>query len=154
MTMPSRLWSLIWLSLATAACDQPRYPDTPTAVDPNEKARVEEDLSRTEDRTRLALAEKRIAELQKRLDEMAVTPQTVEIDLLKARLTAVEAATFARSEQPPAATPSPAPTRTVPRPTTGSGQKDTARVPLQLRDLESAPRPASQSEKAAFNNGR
>lgn len=149
--MPSRIWSLIWLSLALSACDQPRSPDTPTAVDPTEKAKAEQDVSGVLADARLALAEKRIAELQQKLDEMAITPQSMEIDLLKSRLAAVEAATFAKDAQPPASAASPAP---VPRGTAEAGQKTTARTPLRLRELEPATRPAPQAEKAASGDGR
>lgn len=158
--MHSRTWSLMGLALAMSACDQPRSSVKPTTVGLDEKASAEQDIARTEDSVRLSLAEKRIAELQQKIAEMEVTPQTVEIDLLKSRLEAVEAKAYAGADDLAVPRDSAAPTgaraatptsRIGAGPATASTKRESARKPLRLPQLEPSPRPATDAEKAAFN---
>lgn len=131
-------------------------------VEANGKASAEQDIARTEDSVRLSLAEKRIAELQLKLAEMGATPESVEIELLKSRLDAVEAKAYARQDDPalpvdsvPATRPSTRPV--TPPPQTGAraatvpAKRDGGRTPLRLREMESSTRPATDAEKTAFS---
>jgi hypothetical protein len=123
---------------------------------------VEQDIARTEESVRLSLAEKRIVELQQKIAEMEITPDSVEIELLKGRLEAVEAKEYARQVDSAlpvdnvTATPIPTraanlPSRTGARPATAPTKRDGARTALRLPDLERSPRPATEAEKAAFS---
>lgn len=158
------------LPLALSACDPPRWArggaDTDSR-DPmarrdaefrrTETQRVTQDIARTEESVRLSIAEKRIAALETALAEMQTTPQTVEIDLLKSRLVAVEAKAYALQDAPPAAPPAAVPTTTPRRAANADAattRRDPARPPLRLPQLESAPRRATEAEKAAFNANR
>jgi hypothetical protein len=155
------------LPLALSACDPPRWArggaDT-DGSDPmarrdadfrrTETQRVAQDIARTEESVRLSIAEKRIEALEKSLAEMQTTPETVEIDLLKGRLAAVEAKAYVLQDAlPPATAPTPTPRRAASADATTT-RRDTSRPPLRLPQLESAPRRATEAEKAAFNANR
>jgi hypothetical protein len=158
------------LPLALSACDPPRWArggaDTDSR-DPmarrdadfrrTETQRVAQDIARTEESVRLSIAEKRIEALEKSLAEMQTTPETVEIDLLKGRLAAVEAKAYALQDAPPSAPPVAAGTTTPRRAASTDAtttRRDPSRPPLRLPQLESAPRRATEAEKAAFNANR
>jgi len=137
------------------------------SVGVDEKLSAEQDIARTQDSVRLALAEKRIAELQQKIAEMEVTPDSVEIDLLKGRLEAVEAKAYARQDDAElprdnavltptrAAAPTPMPavkptSRTGARAAAVPTKRDGARTPLRIPQLEPAPRLATDAEKGAY----
>ena len=155
MTVRLCQWSLIGLTLMLCACDQ-RSPDTSLAARSEGVNSIAQDIARTESTVRLSMAEKRIALLEKKLAEMEITPQTVEIDLLKSRLEAVEAKVYARQDEAMMPTDGAKPTTTPtsragparPAPTT---KQDATRTPLRLPQLEPATRAATDAEKAAFS---
>lgn len=162
MKRPSCTRNLIGLTLALTACGQPRSSDKPIEVGSNDKASVEQDIARTEDSVRLSLAEKRIVELQRKMAEMEATPESVEIELVKGRLEAVEAKAYARQDDPAppvdyvTTTPTPTratnlPSRTEARPATAPKKREGARTALRLPELERSARPATDAEKAAFS---
>ena len=157
-----RRWTPIALALCLCACDQ-RSPDVPPDPGAKEKARVEQDIARTEDGIRIAIAEKRIAQLEKTLAEIQVTPESVEIDLLKKRLEAVEAKVYAREDDPAApdagAKPAATPDRTAtasPRPSSATSAAPARResAPSRRSPSEPATRVATDAEKAAFARPR
>ena len=153
-----RRLSRIGLALTLCACDQ-RSPDVSLPGRPDAANSVEQDIARTRSDVRISIAEKRIAQLEKKLAEMEVTPETLEIDLLKSRLEAVEAKAYARQDESAVATDGAKPTttptaRSESRTPAQSARRDATRTPLRLPQLEPAARAATDAEQAAFSARR
>lgn len=88
-----------------AACDrQPGTAPTPRDAANSASGGEAEQIDALETRIRLQQAEKRIAELERQVGELRDNPQTLDLELLRKRLEAVEARVYANS---PADSPRP-----------------------------------------------
>jgi uncharacterized membrane protein len=92
-------------ALLLAGCGPTRAPAPAADGTPQRDAeRIVEDVLL---KTRLEVAERRIAQLERQVAEMSAAPANVEVDLLRQRLAGTEAALAASAAPIPVATPSP-----------------------------------------------
>lgn len=115
-----------------------------------------QDLERLEARVRIAAANKRIDELERKVGELEDTPEKLELDLLTNRVTALEVKAggpLLASETPPlkedfSLLP---PTGTSPKQRKSLRQPAKRVSPLNLPDLENRSRLATSAEANAFS---
>lgn len=99
------LTACLALALFPAACDRQPGGDPAPRTTPAANAAMSGEarqIDALETRIRLEQAEKRIADLERQVGELRDNPQTLDLDLLRKRLEAVEARVYAT---PPADTP-------------------------------------------------
>jgi len=137
------------------ACD--RIPKAPAsknaaAVDP-----LAGDLDRMEAGIRIAAANKRIDELERKVHALEETPEKIDLELLTQRVTALEVKSV--GDEAPASQTIPATKTAQPMsspPRTGSEARRSAVVKskLTLPELENRPRLAAPAEAKSFSLGR
>jgi len=110
-------------ALILAGCGPARAPTPAADGTPQRDAeRIVEDVML---KTRLEVAERRIAQLERQVAELSAAPATVEVDLLRQRLAGTEAALAASAAPTPVATPSP---RATPSPSATPRPQPTPRT--------------------------
>jgi len=110
-------------ALLLAGCGPTRAPAPAADGTPQRDAeRIVEDVML---KTRLEVAERRIAQLEREVAELSAAPATVEVDLLRQRLAGTEAALAASAAPTPVATPSP---RATPSPSATPRPQPTPRT--------------------------
>jgi len=128
-----RVWPAAALSIAVLAvtgCGPARDPAE--MADNATRRDAEKVVEDTLLATRLQVAERRIAQLERQVAELSAAPATVEVDLLRQRLAGTEAALATASAEPsPVATPTPRATPSpravaAPRPTATSQSQPSA----------------------------
>ncbi|WP_156362447.1 hypothetical protein [Sphingomonas sp. Leaf208] len=119
------------------------------AVDP-----VAVDLDRMEAGIRMAAANKRIDDLERKVGALEATPETINLDLLTQRVTALEVksagAEAVASQAVPVAKADQAVSGT-PRPGSEPRRSPAGKVKLTLPELENHPRLATPAETKAFS---
>lgn len=154
-TMPLMFAILIMVQ----GCDRvPKSPSTVKAAGQNPLVR---DVDQIESEVRLAAANKRIEELERKVDALEATPGKLDLDLLTQRVTALEVkANDAGALAPQAALPKekPGASRSTGKAAARS-DIDARRTPaststFKLPDLETRVRPATPAEAKAFSPGK
>lgn len=121
---------------------------------------VAQDIDKLESGVRIAAANKRIDELERKVGELETTPEKLNLDLLTQRVTALEVkANGSSASNTETSIPSDQPNNG--RPTSSAAQQSpaTKRPPtrsstLNLPDLEKGPRLATPTEAKAFSPGK
>lgn len=144
--------------ILASACGQP--PKTPAAEKVSDQAAVAQGIDNFESGVRLAAANKRIDELERKVGELETTPAKLDLDLLTQRVTALEV----KANNPLALnSEGPLPKEQVNsgRPASNAAQQDptlkrppTRSPTLNLPDLEKGPRLATPTEAKAFSPGK
>jgi hypothetical protein len=131
--------ALLSVLLALCGCGSQPHESKPEHRSATEA--IERDVTAIEEGVRLAAANKRIDDLERQVADLKTNPQTIELDLLKARVEAVETKIYAKTD---AGVPTSAalivPTPRVdalPASRGGKGQR------LILPELETARRPGN-----------
>jgi hypothetical protein len=143
--------------ILASACNQ--RAGSPAAKKGSEQESVAQDLDKFEAGVRIAAANKRIDELERKIGELETTPDKLNLDLLTRRVTALEV----KANDPFAAISDPAPAKTSPN--SGQLKTDTAQLGatrrsttrstvLKLPNLEKGPRLATPAEAEAFSPGK
>lgn len=144
--------------LLVSACDQ--APKTPVAGKVSDQDAVAQNIDKFESGVRIAAANKRIDELERKVGELEATPEKLNLDLLTQRVTALEAKandSLASNSD----SPLPNDQASSGRPTSSAAPRSptTQRTPtrsstLKLPDLEKGPRLATPTETNAFSPGK
>jgi uncharacterized coiled-coil protein SlyX len=114
-----------------------------------------QDIKQAEYEVRLAAANKRIDELERKVGALEVTPEKLDLDLLTQRVTALEVNAGDAVVQVPMIAPAAAKVRSggnAPRAGGEAGRRPAGVPKLNLPDLENRPRPATPSEVKAFSS--
>jgi hypothetical protein len=134
------------------ACDQiPKAPASKSAeaIDP-----LAGDLDRMEAGIRIAAANKRIDELDRKVGALEATPEKVDLELLTQRVTALEvksAGDGAPTSQAAPAAEAAQPTRSTPRTGSKAARSPVVNSRLTLPELENRPRLATPAETKSFS---
>lgn len=143
--------------ILVSACDKRAEP--PAAKKGSGQDLVVQDLDKFEAGVRIAAANKRIDELERKIGELEATPEKLNLDLLTQRVTALEV----KTSDPLASIPDTASAKTSP--SSGQLKTDAAQsgvtkprsatrsTTLKLPDLEKGPRLATPAETKAFSPG-
>jgi hypothetical protein len=139
--------------LSLGACDRGSSPSSAESVSTNTP--LAQDIKQTEYGVRLAAANKRIDELERKVGALEETPEKLDLDLLTQRVTALEVASS--SAAAPISTIAPATDKAqlgdiAPRAGGGVPRKQDRAPKLNLPDLEKQTRPATPSEAKAFSS--
>lgn len=138
-----------------AACDQiPKAPASKqtVAADP-----LAGDLDRMEAGIRIAAANKRIDELERKVGALEATPEKVDLDLLTQRVTALEVKAAGGDASVSKVAPTSSATQPMegaPRTSSGSRGSPTGNAKLTLPELENRSRLATPAEAKAFSPGK
>lgn len=136
--------------LCLAGCDGDVLPRAKAGSTTTQDIAIEKDVSGIETGVRLAAANKRIDELEAQVEALKVSPQTVEITLLKQRLEAVELAVYEpRTDRTDADV-------AVPQKANASKRAAEDVKPAPVRKAAPEPkvsRPATKAEADAFAKG-
>ena len=128
--------ALLFVPLALCGCGSQPHENKPEHRSAAEA--IERDVTAIEGGVRLAAANKRIDELEHQVAELQTNPQTIELDLLKARVEALETRTYANTDAGvPSLAATIAPTRRVAAPPVSLSEQ---RQRLTLPELEAAAR--------------
>jgi hypothetical protein len=139
--------ALLFLTACGPSSSMPAKPPNMTAS----HAALIEDTASIEANVRLAAANKRIDDLTAEVDTLRTNPQTIELELLKQRLEALEAIVYKRESNSPKVADD-AVKGTVP----ALGAANSATVPPRVRKPAAAlgsSRPATRDETDAFAKG-
>lgn len=140
--------------LMLQACGNPSTSEKP--ADTSRKTKIEQDMSKFEDGLRIAAANKRIDELDRKVAELEAAPEKLDLDVLSRRVSTLELKANAD-----AAFVAVAPSsenrmgvyhsdRNAIRPDTNARQLPKRPPSLKLPDLETRPRLATPAEAKAF----
>lgn len=140
--------------LTLQACDNTSRSETGSGSP--KTAKIERDMSEFEDSMRIAAANKRIDELERKVAELEATPEKLNQDILDRRVAALELKTNADAAFAVAAPSSEdrlgvySLDSNAMRPDTKSRRVPKRPSSLKLPDLESGPRLATPAEAKAF----
>ncbi|WP_165911549.1 hypothetical protein [Sphingomonas sp. PP-CC-3A-396] len=135
------------------ACD--RDPKAPPSENGVVKDPVAGDVDRMEAEIRIAAANKRIDELERKVGALEATPEKIDLELLTQRVTALEVKSVSDQATQPQVAPAPrTPASDALRSETGVRRAPTKSPKLTLPELENRPRQASPAEAKAFSSGR
>jgi hypothetical protein len=144
--------------VAVAACNP--VPKSSSAKKVSDQDPIVQNLDEFEGTVRIAAANKRIDELEKKVGELEATPDKLDLDLLNQRVTALEVKKNETSALLPEM-PSPNGNTIGPRPTASAARQtsNTQKIPMRsstfkLPDLEHKPRLATPVETEAFSSGK
>ncbi|MEG8016788.1 hypothetical protein [Sphingomonas sp. LR55] len=154
--MRTKLIVLLTLAfgLSLGACDgkpAPQAANSATAEDP-----VAQDVKQIEYGVRLAAANKRIDELERKVGELENTPEKLDLDLLNQRIAVLEANAAEGSTPSPAVASDAGKDRLLASPRRVSSEiprTQTKAPKLTLPELETRSRPATPAEVKAFSAG-
>lgn len=139
--------------VSAGACDRiQKVPESKnaSAVDP-----VAADIDRMEAEVRIAAANKRIDELERKVGALEATPEKIDLELLTQRVTALEVKSGSDQATEAQVAPAPrTPSSDTPRSETGVRRAPTKNPKLTLPDLENRPRQATPAEAKAFSSGK
>lgn len=123
---------------------------------PNTTARdvgIESDVDGIEEKVRLAAANKRIDQLQAEVEALKVTPQTLDMAMLKQRVEAIEEAVYARADDRRSGATFEA-KKAAPSSTSDAPVAKPTAKPASARKTQPTPaRPATKTEADAFAKG-
>lgn len=104
---------------------------------------------------RIAAANKRIDELERKVSALEATPEKIELDLLTQRVTALEVKALTGQATEPQGAPDPrTPSSDTLRSGTGARRAPTGNPKLTLPELDNRPRQATPAEAKAFSSGK
>jgi len=148
--------------LSLSGCDRVGQTPTKASSTTTQNVGIEADVAVMEQGVRLAAANKRIDELEARVEALKTNPQSIQVDLLKQRLEAIEKIVYARnyvgSDTVGHVHSNSAPDRTgaTVRPNATTVTSRTATDPKQQRKTTvklPTSRPATTAEAEAFTKG-
>jgi len=116
--------------LVLAGCGQSRTPSSVNSASADDP--VSQDIKQLEYGVRLAAANKRIDELERKIGALEATPEKLKLDLLTQRVLALEVKSFDRV---PSA---------VEMPTPGDDRRSPSNAPLKAKDSVRDPSPATK----------
>jgi hypothetical protein len=154
MPMRTKLIALLTLAFgfALGACNESPVPQGAKRASPEDP--VTQDIKQIEYGVRLAAANKRIDELERKVRALETTPEKLDLDLLTQRVTRLEV----NSAGGEASVPKIKPTKNASQPVGGTRRESgvvrrpSATSPkLSLPELENRPRLATPAEAKAFS---
>lgn len=132
----------------------------PVTEKPSEQDVVAQDIDKIESGVRIAAANKRIDELERKVGELETTPEKLNLDLLTQRVTALEVkanglpASNSEASIPSDQLNSGRPTSSAAQQSPTPKRPPTRSPTLNLPDLEKGPRLATPTEAKAFSPGK
>lgn len=153
MRRPSIAVLSLGILTTLGACD--RVPKASPSENGVSKDPVAGDVDRMETGIRIAAANKRIDELERKVGALEATPEKIDLDLLSQRVTALEVKAFSDQATELQAAPDPKTSSSdTPRSGTGARRAPTGNPKLTLPELENRPRQATPTEAKAFSSGK
>jgi hypothetical protein len=155
--MRIKLIALLTLAfgLSLGACDRNSTPQAAKRASPEDP--VTQDIKQIEYGVRLAAANKRIDELERKVKELETTPEKLDLDLLTQRVTKLEVNSAGGEASAPKIKPAENASQPVggTRRDSGIVRRPPATSPkLSLPELENGPRLATPAEAKAFSPGK
>lgn len=143
------------ISTSLGACD--RIPKAAALKNTAAEDPLAGDLDRMEAGIRIAAANKRIDELERKVRAFEATPDKIDLELLTQRVTALEVKSV--GDETPASQGGPAtktaqPMSSPPRTGTEARQSPVVKPKLTLPELENRPRLAMPAEAKSFSLGK
>lgn len=153
---------LLAILLNLPGCDNASRAPTKALKTTTQDVTIQKDVAAIEQGVRLAAANKRIDQLETEVENLKTNPQTLQLDLLKQRLEAVETKVYARDDDQPGqnkiapAKPPPDRATSAVRPLVSAQRPPAVAEPKPVRKpvpFPAALRPATKAEAVAFAKG-
>lgn len=155
MRQPRELLFALAIFLSVQGCGQsPRSPAPKAVRNQDEAAQA---LNQFDAETRIAAANKRIDELERKIGALESTPEKLDLDLLTQRVTALEVKASGGGAAVLQGTPTADSSRSNGRKSLANGKirrPPSGSARLNLPELENRPRLATPAEAKAFSPGK
>ena len=144
--------------VTVTACNSGQKP--PSAKQASDQDPIVQDLDKFEASVRIAAANKRINELERKVGELEATPEKLNLDLLNQRVTLLEVrdnearTLLTHTSLPNDNNAGSRPTSSAARPDSSAQNVPTRSSSFKLPDLEQGPRLATPGETKSFSSGK
>lgn len=158
MRYPLKAFWPFTVLVTVTACNPVQKP--PSAKQASDQDPIVQDLDKFEASVRIAAANKRINELERKVGELEATPEKLNLDLLNQRVTLLEVkdnearALLSETSSTNDKNVGSRPTSSATRPGSIVQKAPTRSSSFKLPDLEHRPRLATPGETKAFSSGK